>query len=195
MNSLEKEFDKFADKLEKSSIKSGYMPHKIILPELRKLLGKGSKILDLGVGTGLSSRSLIKSGFDIVGIDFSKKLLEKAAKYNYKKLVKQDIKKKWKVKNCCFDAVVCFGVLDFFKDLTKVFKEAKRVLKNKGFFTFTVIKSQKPKSKSTFRHTKKEIRALAKNNQFIIIKELEFEAYKKENYSANYYGFILKIKK
>ena len=62
----------------------------------------------------------------------------------------------------------------------------------KQYFAFTVIKNQKPsKSEDTFKHSKKEIRNLAKKHGFKIIKELEFLGYQRKDYSAVYYGFIL----
>jgi len=189
---LEKRFDRFAVELEKSTLKSGYKTHKIIPSELLKLVDKGSIILDIGVGTGLSSRIFVKKKFEVTGIDFSKELLKIASRYNYKKLIKQDISKKLKVKKNYFDAVISLGVFDFFRNLNQIFKEVKRVLKKEGYFSFTVIKNQKPaKSEDTFKHSKKEIRNLAKRYGFKIIKELEFLGYKRKNYFAVYYGFIL----
>jgi len=121
-----------------------------------------------------------------------------SAKYKYNRLIKQDLHKKLKVKSNVFNAAVCLGVFDFFKNLNHVFGEAKRVLKKDGYFAFTVIKSQKlQKPKDRFTHTKKEIKELAKKHKFRIVKEYEFQAYKipktkaYPGYSCRYYAFIL----
>ena len=47
------------------------------------LVGKGSKILEIGCGTGRDAKELVKLGFDYVGIDASEGML-KAAKSNVK---------------------------------------------------------------------------------------------------------------
>jgi len=47
-------------------------------PFVRRALGTGGRILDLGCGTGEHSRFLASHGFDVVGIDASPSMLEKA---------------------------------------------------------------------------------------------------------------------
>ena len=47
-------------------------------PFLRRALGAGGRILDLGCGTGEHSRFLASKGFDVVGIDASPAMLAKA---------------------------------------------------------------------------------------------------------------------
>ncbi|MBT3408387.1 class I SAM-dependent methyltransferase [Candidatus Woesearchaeota archaeon] len=190
---LKTKFDLLADKLEKATLGSNYKAHKIIPRELLKLINKDALILDLGVGTGLSSRLFIDKKFSVVGMDFSKELLKVVSKYNYEQLIKQDLNKKLKVKKNNFDLVISFGVFDFFEDLNHIFNEVKRVLNINGYFAFTVIKSQKPSDSSqTYKHTKKEVRALVKKYNYKIVNELEFLEYEKKDYMAIYYGFILK---
>ena len=47
-----------------------------------KLLLKRARILDIGSGTGRDSRFLFEKGFRVIGIDFSKKMIEEARKIN-----------------------------------------------------------------------------------------------------------------
>lgn len=193
MAMLEKRFDLFADKLEKDTLDCGYLCHKIIPMKLLKYLNKYSLILDLGVGSGLASRLFIKKGLGVVGADFSRELLKKASKYRYKRLIKQDIRKRLKFKKETFDVAISLGVFDFFKNLDHVFTEIRRVLKKEGYFAFTIIKNQKHDfSGLTFSHTKKEILALSKKYGFNVLYCSSFLGYKRKGYYANYYGFILK---
>ncbi len=70
-------FDRIADKYDATR---GY-PDKVMEDILRALEGaldKDSKILDAGVGTGRFAKPLQDRGFDVVGIDISKRMLEKA---------------------------------------------------------------------------------------------------------------------
>lgn len=85
----EKLFDNFADNYELVLEKIAYsLPNRI-----RELAGdiKGT-IVDLGCGSGLVGKALKSPQNQIIGIDISKKMLEKAApKRVYSKLIKADI--------------------------------------------------------------------------------------------------------
>lgn len=48
------------------------------------LLGKGSKVLDVGCGAGIKSGYLSAKGFEVTGIDFSEKFIDIARKENPK---------------------------------------------------------------------------------------------------------------
>jgi ubiquinone/menaquinone biosynthesis C-methylase UbiE len=55
--------------------------HSEELAEFAGLLPKNSKILDVGCGTGVPvARFLVEAGFEVVGIDFSEKMLKVARK-------------------------------------------------------------------------------------------------------------------
>ncbi len=53
--------------------KSSDLPKKFIT------LLKGRKIIDIGCGPGLASKRFIEEGFDVVGIDYSEAMVEKAS--------------------------------------------------------------------------------------------------------------------
>lgn len=62
----------------------------IIHPSIFKLINnfKSLKILDAGCSTGSLSRSLAKKGANVIGIDFSPKMIEKAKEREYKNPLK-----------------------------------------------------------------------------------------------------------
>jgi len=81
-------------------------------PFLRKVLGDGGRILDLGCGTGEHSRFLASKGFEVVGIDASPSMLEKATDAPLPanlRFVEGDIADVERLVGGTFDAALCLG--------------------------------------------------------------------------------------
>ncbi len=93
---------------------------------------KNAKILDVGCGPGFSMEVLIEKGFETVGIDLSKKMIEEAKrkKLNVKLADMRDIP----FEDESFDGILSISALQWIerKDLKKVAKEFFRVLKPGG---------------------------------------------------------------
>jgi ubiquinone/menaquinone biosynthesis C-methylase UbiE len=100
---------------------------------------RSAKILDFGCGSGNLSELLSKKGYDVVGVDISRKLLE------YAKQKQQDYR--WEVihydgnklpfDDGAVDAIVTYGVLIYLMEdnhFLKTMKELHRVLKPGGQF-------------------------------------------------------------
>ena len=111
---------------------------RIILNFLSKL--KKGEILDAGCGSGYMAREVIKRGWNCVGIDLSKKMLEFAKEQANKEGLKSDLR------HCSvldmdifddeeFDVVMMNGVLPYInkKDECKVYTQCNRILKNNGY--------------------------------------------------------------
>ena len=106
---------------------------------------KGTKLLDVGVGTGISSERFHSKQVELYGLDNSSDLLSICdAKSLFKELHLLDILKgEVPYPDETFDYVVCIGVLHFFSNLDEVFAKINRVLKYHGFFAFTFIENGK----------------------------------------------------
>jgi ubiquinone/menaquinone biosynthesis C-methylase UbiE len=114
-------------------------------PAFFKLVGnvKGKKTLDLACGEGSNARILARKGAKVVGVDFSKRLIE---------LVKQQEKKEqlgieYFVSDAAnlkefpdnhFDIVTCSMALMDIEDYQNAIHEAARVLKRNGRFVFSI---------------------------------------------------------
>ena len=100
----------------------------------------GERILDIGIGTGLASRSFAKIGMDVYGCDGSVEMLKVCETKAFAKDLKVfDLKNiPLPYTDNFFNHVVCCGVLHFFSDLDSIMKEVKRVIKSGGIFAFTV---------------------------------------------------------
>ena len=97
-------------------------------------------LLDLGIGTGLASRSFAKLGLKVYGCDGSAEMLKVCESKGFAKELKtidfQDIPLPYF--DSFFDHVICCGVLHFFDDLESILKEVLRIIKPGGIFAFTV---------------------------------------------------------
>ncbi|MCP4717983.1 MAG: class I SAM-dependent methyltransferase [Desulfobacteraceae bacterium] len=97
-------------------------------------------LLDLGIGTGLASRSFAKLGLKVHGCDGSAEMLKVCeAKAFAKELKVFDLKDiPLPYSDNFFDHVICCGVLHFFDDLETILKEVLRIIKPGGIFAFTI---------------------------------------------------------
>jgi len=106
-----------------------------------KYFRKGSKVLDLGCGTGRTTVYLREKGFYVVGVDISKPMVEKArSKYPYIDFLVGDACE-LSFKDEVFDYVLfSFNGLDYIfpeKRRLKAINEIRRVLKDNGLFIFS----------------------------------------------------------
>jgi len=94
-------------------------------------------ILEIGCGTGKNTAFLAKIGESVHAVDFSQGMIEKArekVRADNVRFSTMDITQKWNFENQSFDLIVCNLVLEHIEDLSFVFSEASRVLKQKGRF-------------------------------------------------------------
>ncbi|HIH31555.1 TPA: class I SAM-dependent methyltransferase [Candidatus Woesearchaeota archaeon] len=101
-----------------------------------KIINQGMKILEIGCGAGSICAYLNSRGFNIIGTDVSKELLD-YAKRNHKgcKFFKMS-GDKLRFKDEYFDAVLSFDVLEHIPNVKKHLLEVKRVLRPNGHYLF-----------------------------------------------------------
>jgi len=133
----EEAYDKLADWY--SARKRGSYEFKIQLPAILNLLGslRGKSLIDIGCGPGAYSVEFAKRGANVLGVDLSKKMLDKArnnAKMaNVKlKLQKADAHSLPYTEDSFDVAVLILTILN-----TKIVEEAARVLKPGGLLLFS----------------------------------------------------------
>ena len=94
----------------------------------------GQSLLDIGIGTGLSSILFHKAGLLIYGVDGSSEMLEQcAARALARELKEWDLHKSplpYSAK--FFDHVIANGVFHLFGDLKEIFDEVARIMKPLG---------------------------------------------------------------
>ncbi len=159
----------------------------------------GDSLLDLGIGSGLSSILFHKAGLRVYGLDGSGEMLEVCKSKGFAVELKQHDLRSMPLPypTGFFDHVVSVAVLNSFRDLGPLFKETARIMKEGGVFAFTVEEqkcgqddryeinrvnvSEKPKSETAvtlFRHSRDYIAQLLDDSGFMLLKSLEFLAFK-----------------
>jgi len=124
---------------------AGYVGH-LVTTEilLRYLDNKKAKILDAGCGTGLVGHILFNKSYkNIVGIDFSQEMLNRALKKNvYQSLSLGDLTQKLDFEDDTFDAVICAGTFTCGHVGPEALNEMIRIIKSGGYISFTVRKQE-----------------------------------------------------
>jgi predicted TPR repeat methyltransferase len=166
----------------------------------QEYLRPGQKLLDLGIGTGLSGHPFKQAGLRIHGIDHSEEMLEVCrTKALADELHVLDISSsRFPYVNGTFDLVIAAGVFHLIGDLAHIFEEAARVLATTGFFAFTfdahtpekkggperagvrgVWRVEDPESGSAgYRHTEAYIERKLRDNRLKDLKKTSFIGFK-----------------
>jgi predicted TPR repeat methyltransferase len=169
----------------------------------------GQSLLDIGIGTGLSSILFHKAGLLIYGVDGSSEMLEQCAGRALARELRQ-----WDLHESplpyspkSFDHVIANGVFHLFGDLEPIFDEVARITKPLGTFGFTIeeqktgsrddyVRSKQPgvyeklvKETGTkhYRHSRAYIARLLDRNGFAPLKQLEFLAFTDPDEQRNVY--------
>jgi SAM-dependent methyltransferase len=101
----------------------------------------GERLLDVGIGTGLSSRLFARVGLSVSGVDGSAAMLEVCrAKGFASDLRLFDLRNTpWPYADGSFDHAIACGLFHFFGDLSPFFREVGRILRPGSLFAFTVM--------------------------------------------------------
>ena len=155
-------------------------------------------ILDIGIGTGLSSIPFKQFGLTIYGIDGSMEMIKVCRDKRLAEGLRQiDLTKDriW-FEDRRFDHAVSHGVFHLIGDLKYIFKQTSLILDKNGCFGFTYERMQEAEHEykessiaglfekqnfqsgiKVFRHTDKYIFELMEANGFQLLKKTEFLAF------------------
>ncbi len=96
-----------------------------------------AKVLELGCGTGKNTAWLLEQGAEVIGLDFSEGMLEKAREKIQSpraNFLQADITKQWPAKIPQVDLATCSLTLEHIADLDFVFQQAHQKIKLGGHF-------------------------------------------------------------
>jgi len=164
------------------------------------------KILDIGIGTGLSATAFHKAGLEIYGLDYSDEMLEACKQKNIAADLRQfDLNNTpLPYQTNYFNHVSANAVLYLIPQLDALFSEISRVLKKTGIWAFIVEENsnqqqskniEKPRGKNglvNYQHSSKYLFDLIKNNGFFLLKKIEFvaENFQMEGKSVSFHLYV-----
>ncbi len=95
------------------------------------------QVLELGCGTGKNTEWLLQRSSQVVGLDFSEKMLQRArTRISDKRVrfVRTDLKKPWPIEDGFADLLTSSLTLEHIADLDFIFAQARLKLRAKGLF-------------------------------------------------------------
>lgn len=97
-------------------------------------------VLDLGCGTGLAGAAIAPNARQLVGVDLSAKMLDKARRRNvYSRLVNSDLLEMTRQEpSAGYDAITATDVFIYLGRLDDIVAQAKRLLRPAGVFAFSI---------------------------------------------------------
>jgi SAM-dependent methyltransferase len=207
-----------ASEYDNQARKTNWFGPEVVFGLAYEYLKPGDSVLDLGIGSGLSSILFHRAGLRVFGLDGSSEVLEVCRSKGFTAGLKQhdlrDLPLPFPARFC--NHLVSIAVLNSFKDLGPLFEEIARILKTDGIFAFTVEEqkpgqeesypinrvevSEKPKEETAvllFRHNEDCITRLLGQNDFELLKTLEFVAFKypAENKDVFFKAYVARKKK
>lgn len=106
----------------------------------------GQRLLDLGIGSGLSAAPFARAGLRVWGVDFSTAMLDLCRARGIAEELRQlDVQAvPWPYPAGAFDHAISCGLFHFIPGLDAIFGEAARVVVPGGLFAFTTKSPQAP---------------------------------------------------
>lgn len=152
-----------------------------------------AKILDLGCGTGLSSRPFLERGWQVTGIDGTISMLDRAQELPYTELIEQDLESPWPVEDRAFDGIVMIGVMEYIANPGALFRQARRKLVDSGVFGVTVpYKNQGCTEANLNTYYKKEIVPVILAAGFTIESAVKTLGFNDAGTRVNYWNYLLR---
>ncbi len=130
---------------------TGWHGNEVLFGLMYSRLVSGQKLLDIGIGTGMSSALFQRAGLEVTGLDRSDEMLEFCREKGVgEELIQHDLSvAPFPLPDGVFDHAVCSGVLPFLAHPEIVFQEVKRLLKPGGLLGFMVLSRSEDSPKTT----------------------------------------------
>jgi predicted TPR repeat methyltransferase len=191
--------EKVAEGYDHQARQTGWFCPEVVFGLTYEYVRPGEILLDLGIGSGLSSIPFHQAGLRVYGLDGSAEILEVCAAKGFTVDLRQHDLRRLPLPypSGFFDHVICVGVLNSFGDLNPLFYEVRRMIKPLSIFAFTVEEQkpgqpesyainrvevdEKPQDESAvtlYRHGPATIAHLLEQNGFTLLKALEFLAFR-----------------
>src|SRR5512142_2281828 len=188
-----------ADGYDEQAKKTNWLGPDVIFGLAYEFVRPGESLLDIGIGSGLSSLPFHKAGLRIFGLDASREVLRVCAAKGFAEDLKlHDLRDLPLPYPSGFTRhLISVAVLNSFQDLAPLMQEFARIMDGQGILAFTVEEqkpaqpdrypinrvkvSEQPQDGSAvmlYRHSRDVICRLLELNHFVLLKSLEFVAFR-----------------
>ncbi len=137
-------YDQIADWYNES-IRAGSLIHDLVVPELLNLAGniQGKHVCDLACGQGVIARQMAQMGANVVGVDIAEKMLAFAQQHEETEplgivYLHEDVQTLSSIADATFDGVICNMSLMDITDIHATFHTVHRILREGGWFAFSI---------------------------------------------------------
>lgn len=133
--SIEKAYNSWSEQYDTNKNKTRDLDKKATIETLDKY--EFENVIELGCGTGKNTEYLLEKARQIIGLDFSQEMLNKAKekisddRVNFRKA---DLTQNWEIEDNYADLITSSLTLEHIKDLKHIFSQAKQKLKKNGLF-------------------------------------------------------------
>ena len=153
---VEETFDNFAGNFDEILKKLNYQAPDLVLSAVKSHFddadNKQLKVLDAGCGTGLCGVFLADYASNLIGVDLSKGMIDKArGRDTYDELVVAELTEYMQKQVSQFDLIVSADTLCYFGDLIEVLHAMSGALKTQGLLVFTLEKILKVNSEVPYQ--------------------------------------------
>ncbi len=178
--------------------KTNWFGPEVVFGLVYEYIRPGQSVLDIGIGSGLSSIRFHQAGLRVFGLDGSSEVLDVCASKGFAVELKchdlRDLPLPYPDEFT--NHIVSVAVLNSFQDLAPLFKEFGRIIEKGGILAFTVEDqktgqagsypinrvevAEKPREETAvmlYRHGRATISQLLAHNGFELLKSLEFVAF------------------
>jgi predicted TPR repeat methyltransferase len=172
---------------------TGWLGPEVAFSLASEYIQPGQSILDIGIGTGLCSIPFRKAGLKVYGMDVSQEMLDACRSKGFTDLTCHDLTKRpYPYPSKSLDHAVCLGVLQFFSDLSPVFGETARILRQGGLFVFAVLDRAEDEALelvvpaehtklgvpvTMYRHGARQLDTWTTGNGFVLLRSLAFTVF------------------
>jgi SAM-dependent methyltransferase len=166
----------------------------------------GSKVLDIGIGTGQAVRGYAQRGVTVVGLDHDTSMLIAARSVvgDTGLLREADINKPLPIDDIkeSVDVALAVGVLEFAEDLRGILGQVRNSLKENGIFAFTceLVNSERTVELQTYfpdiditvyRHSAEEVGMLIDETGYELVSSDEYSGYERGDDDVLYGIFLV----
>jgi ubiquinone/menaquinone biosynthesis C-methylase UbiE len=132
--------DQFAGAYDRMALECEAHNGEYVFGMMYEFISPGQRLLDLGIGTGLSSVLFARAGVEVHGIDASGEMLDQCRRKGFTTALRfRDLGEPLPYRDAEFDHALCVGVTHFLEEVEPLFAEVARVLGPGGVFGLTTV--------------------------------------------------------